>query len=177
MKNADGLGNGVSDLNVDYCPWLITPTPDTDTDGVLDGFDNCNDTPNGPIFGTCTSGYIGQYCLGNIHCGLGGFCSMGQEDNDQDGLGDACDDDMDGDGYSNDGDICPTDYDPGQEDTYPPPSGNICGDACECEGNFDNDLDVDGTDTTKFLEDLGRFSYNKPCPQDCQTGYWCGYTP
>ena len=30
-----------------------------------------------------------------------------------------------------------------QEDTYPP-GGNGCGDACDCEGNFDNDDDQDG---------------------------------
>ena len=29
-----------------------------------------------------------------------------------------------------------------QEDTYPP-GGNDCGDACECEGDFDRDGDVD----------------------------------
>ena len=49
------------------------------------------------------------------------------------------------------------------EDTYPPPSGNICGDACECEGNFDNDLDVDGNDLTTFLTDSGRSSWVHPC--------------
>jgi len=32
-----------------------------------------------------------------------------------------------------------------------------------CGGNFDGDQDVDGTDTTAFLADLGRFSLNNPC--------------
>ncbi len=71
-------------------------------------------------------------------------------------------------------DNCSISFNPWQEDTYPA-GGNLCGDACECEGNFDNDVDVDGTDTTKFLEDLGRFFYNDPCPKNCQTGDWCEY--
>ena len=33
----------------------------------------------------------------------------------------------------------------------------------QCEGDFDRDGDVDGTDTTTFLESLGRFSANNPC--------------
>ncbi len=57
---------------------------------------------------------------------------------------------------------CPDDYNPGQEDNYPPQT-NSCGDACECEGNFDNDLDQDAADTTAFLGDRGRFFYNNPC--------------
>ena len=33
-----------------------------------------------------------------------------------------------------------------------------------CEGNFDYDLDVDGTDAIVFKEDFGRQSYVEPCP-------------
>ena len=163
MKNANGEGDSVSDLNVDYCPWLISAFSDEDFDGVLDDIDNCHDTPNGPVFGTCISGNIGDHCLANFHCGVqGGFCSMDQEDNDQDGLGDVCDDDIDGDEILNYDDSCPLAYNPEQEDNYPP-SGNYCGDACECEGNFDNDLDVDGDDLTTFLTDSGRSSWVDPC--------------
>ena len=50
-----------------------------------------------------------------------------------------------------------------QEDNYPP-GGNDIGDACECEGDFDRDGDVDGDDVGKFLEDFGRFEFNNPCP-------------
>ena len=35
--------------------------------------------------------------------------------------------------------------------------------ACSCEGNFDADSDVDGTDAITFLTDFGRNQYNNPC--------------
>jgi hypothetical protein len=49
-----------------------------------------------------------------------------------------------------------------QEDSYPP-GGNNLGDACDCEGNFDCDLDVDGTDAQSFKADFGRSQYSDPC--------------
>ena len=42
-----------------------------------------------------------------------------------------------------------------QLDTFPP-QGNDIGDVCDCEGNFDCDEDVDGSDATKFKWDFGR---------------------
>jgi hypothetical protein len=72
--------------------------------------------------------------------------------------------DADGDGIYDDVDNCLTTYNPDQEDSYPP-GGNGCGDACECEGNFDGDLDVDGFDLSKFQIDLGR--------TDCTVGSPC----
>jgi hypothetical protein len=71
------------------------------------------------------------------------------------------------------GEICRSDEwcgppeDPGvcsinQEDSYPP-SGNSIGDACDCEGNFNCDLDVDGEELTAFLADFGRGQYDRPC--------------
>ena len=52
-----------------------------------------------------------------------------------------------------------------QEDTYPPGGGNGCGDACECEGNFNPDVDddVDGSDAALFKADFGRGGYSSPC--------------
>jgi len=44
-----------------------------------------------------------------------------------------------------------------QEDSYPP-SGNGCGDACDCEGDFEPDGDVDGTDAFNFKKDFFRFN-------------------
>src|SRR5512139_2533371 len=39
-----------------------------------------------------------------------------------------------------------------------------------CEGNFDNDLDQDGTDAFVFKTDFGRSSLLNPCPViACQT--------
>jgi hypothetical protein len=49
-----------------------------------------------------------------------------------------------------------------QEDTYPT-GGNNCGDACECEGNFDDDTDQDGTDAGVFKVDFGRSTFSNPC--------------
>ena len=48
------------------------------------------------------------------------------------------------------------------EDTYPP-GGNCCGDLSECEGNFDNDLDQDGSDAATFKVDFGRSVFVNPC--------------
>jgi len=63
--------------------------------------------------------------------------------------------DADADGVPDCSDNCPNTYNPGQEDSYPP-GGNGCGDACECEGNFDDDYDQDGTDASTFKKDFGR---------------------
>ena len=44
-----------------------------------------------------------------------------------------------------------------------------------CEGNFDNDYDVDGTDASLFKADFGRSSMQNPCPV-CEAGVvWCQY--
>ncbi len=48
------------------------------------------------------------------------------------------------------------------EDNYPP-LGNDCGDACECEGNFDGDQDCDGSDAAQFKGDFGRSPFFTPC--------------
>jgi len=59
-------------------------------------------------------------------------------------------------------DNCLNHYNPGQADTCPP-QGNGIGDACDCEGNFDCDQDVDSSDVTASLADFGRSIYNNPC--------------
>ncbi len=61
-------------------------------------------------------------------------------------------------------DNCAFTFNPTQEDTYPP-GGNGIGDACECEGNFncDEDVDVDGTDAATFKAAFGRSLFNRPC--------------
>ena len=70
--------------------------------------------------------------------------------------------DSDGDGIFDHLDNCPETANPGQEDSSPP-GGNNCGDACECEGNFDGDQDCDGTDAATFKADFGRSSFSNPC--------------
>jgi hypothetical protein len=59
-------------------------------------------------------------------------------------------------------DNCPDIYNPDQRDTYPP-SGNEIGDACDCEGDFTCDGDVDGWDATLFQADLWRNRLHHPC--------------
>jgi hypothetical protein len=81
--------------------------------------------------------------------------NSGQENADTDWLGDACDN-------------CPNHNNTHQEDTLPPsfteaPSGNNCGDACECEGNFDDDQDCDGSDAATFKIDFGRNPFFGEC--------------
>ena len=70
--------------------------------------------------------------------------------------------DPDGDGIVNTSDNCPDDYNPLQEDTYPP-AGNGIGDACDCEADFNCDGNVDATDVTGFLTDFGRSTFFNPC--------------
>jgi hypothetical protein len=83
QEDADGDGTG------DVCD------DDDDNDGVLNSTDNCPQKPNGPELGICTAGTIVKDpCRTSDVCGVGGFCSMSQEDTDGDGLGDACEEDL-----------------------------------------------------------------------------------
>jgi hypothetical protein len=75
-----------------------------------------------------------------------------------------CDSDADCDGVCNPGesapectglDNCPINPNSAQEDSYPP-DGNGIGNACDCEGNFNCDADVDGQDAFLFKTDFGR---------------------
>jgi hypothetical protein len=71
-------------------------------------------------------------------------------------------------------DNCPTTYNPLQEDSYPP-QGNGCGDACECEGNLDGDLNQDGSDAFTFKVNFGRSPFNNPCTSlnPCNRDFSC----
>ena len=74
-------------------------------------------------------------------------------------------DDIDKDGIPDNDDNCPYVSNPTQEDTYPP-GGNGIGDACECEGDFDCDGDVDDIDAALFKADFGRNQDKNPCTND-----------
>ena len=77
----------------DNCPFIYNPDQeDRDEDEVGDVCDNCPETPNGSNGGTCMCGNEGDTCMSNDECGDCGFCSINQEDTDNDGLGDVCDD-------------------------------------------------------------------------------------
>ena len=43
-----------------------------------------------------------------------------------------------------------------------------------CNGDFDCDIDVDGTDAAVFKSDFGRSQFLNPCPA-CIVGDWCVY--
>ena len=111
----------------------------------------------------------GLYCTGvetcvNLNCqpGPGNLCEPPEWcDEDQDSCV-VCTGDYDCDGVTDGIDNCSNQPNPDQEDTLPP-GGNGCGDACECEGNFDSDQDVDGSDAQKFKADFGRSTFLDPC--------------
>ena len=77
-------------------------------------------------------------------------CGIADTDSDADGIPDCIDN-------------CSAIENADQQDIYPYPQGNNCGDACECEGNFDGDADQDGTDAFTFKNDFGRSILQNPC--------------
>ena len=62
-------------------------------DGRIDDCDNCPFTANHMVAGTCTCTNTGNCppCSRDENCGVGGVCSLNQEDFDGDGVGDVCD--------------------------------------------------------------------------------------
>ena len=66
---------------------------DRDEDLIPNGVDNCPARDNGPGGGTCTAGdenRLAMRCNTSGECGTPGFCSLAQEDEDQNQVGDAC---------------------------------------------------------------------------------------
>jgi len=86
---------------------IIIILQDDDRDGVDDLIDNCPDIAN-----------------------------PGQEDRDDDTIGDLCDEDIDGDTVPNETDNCPDLFNPGQRDIDRDGIGNVC-DPCLAERLFD----------------------------------------
>jgi hypothetical protein len=121
----------------------------------------------------------GEYTnfLGNISCENETVCDTGgwskyyygmsrpwfEETYDYAGSWDVfCGVDTDSDGLPDTADNCSYTINPNQEDTLPPP-GNGRGDACDCEGDFNCDADVDGSDASTFKVDFGRSTVIHPC--------------
>jgi hypothetical protein len=148
-----------------FFPWIISQ-PDV---YLIDFFGHINATyaPN-PISFIDTHGYDGihlkpsghQIYYDFVYPQLAGILSE-INDQDEDGIYDIIDN-------------CPGHYNPDQEDAFPP-QGNNCGDACECEGNFDGDEDQDGFDAFTFKVDFGRSPIRNPCiPADpCNGNFNC----
>lgn len=135
---------------------------DSDGDGVLDGDDNCVNTPNADQADADGDG-AGDVCDpcpndadddadGDGLCADVDNCpnaaNADQADGDLDGIGDVCDacpadadNDVDGDGVCGDVDNCPADANADQIDT----DGDGLGDACDADD--DNDGVPDGSDS------------------------------
>jgi hypothetical protein len=110
--------------------------------------------------------YLEELCEADDDCD--GICNPGESAPNCSGS-DECpydpENDIDGDSICGDVDNCPHHFNPDQEDTFPP-EGNGIGDACECEGDFDCDMDQDGSDAAIFKEEFGRSSFRDPCLED-----------
>jgi hypothetical protein len=141
----------------DYCIVGIGCFNPNNTDPCDDGlFCNGLDTCSG---GGC-SNHEGNPCLPLI-CDEELDVCLDMNDYDQDGISDSEDN-------------CPFMSNPNQEDTLPP-AGNDIGDACDCEGNFDCDYDVDGNDAATFKVHFGRSQQFNPCSaiNPCNGDFTC----
>jgi hypothetical protein len=112
--------SGLQIIDVESCKLL---SPDSDGDGIIDGFDNCPLASN-----------------------------PNQADTNGDGIGDACENtDSDGDGIFDGIDNCPLEPNPNQEDTNGNGIGDACEEVV-CQGDANGDGRVDGADITSILK-------------------------
>ncbi|QDG49606.1 trypsin-like serine protease [Persicimonas caeni] len=108
------------------------PNADSDSDGVINGEDNCpsvsneqqNDMDNDGVGDACDMDADGDGVGSNDNCPL--VPNANQDDSDGDGTGNACDGDSDGDGLNDELDNCPFTSNAGQEDIDNDGLGDVC---------------------------------------------------
>ncbi|NER13090.1 T9SS type A sorting domain-containing protein [Leptobacterium flavescens] len=132
------------------------PNGDNDSDGVLNGVDNCPNTPNADQADADNNG-IGDACQDTDNDGvldIDDNCPMNfnpdQADADNDGVGDACQD-GDGDGVPDVDDNCPDTPNADQADS----NGNGIGDVCDTSFAAPDNLRVETISETCPGEENG----------------------
>jgi N-acetylneuraminic acid mutarotase len=109
-------------------------SPDTDTDGIRDGCDNCPNDPNATQTDTDADG------AGDVCDSCPSLADPVQVDTDADGFGDPCDPDDDGDGVTDAADNCPLVPNADQSDGDFDGVGDVC-DSCPTDSGNDPDGD------------------------------------
>jgi len=145
----------------DNCPRIINMNQnDMDSDGIGDvcdtdidgdGIKQDYDDSGNPNENPCIGG-IFENCDDNCPLAV----NPGQEDADNDGIGDLCDGDLDTDGVADDIDNCPDLYNPDQDDTNNDGEGDQCDDDIDGDGKYnhnDNCIYVINADQADFDED------------------------
>jgi len=158
-QNQEDTDNDLLGNACDNCPAIYNPNQeDADGDRIGDACDPCPNDFNNDIDGDGICGDIDN-CPSTPNGPSLGTCIIGNI-----GLTCTSHDDCGEVGYCS----------KNQEDSYPP-LGNNCGDACECEGNFDIDDNVDGSDASGFKHSFGRNSGNRACTNGdpCKGDFLC----
>ncbi len=129
------IGDGI---DLDTATVLLTVSPDTDGDTVLDYFDDDDDDDT--------------LLDVNDNCPL--VVNLDQLDTDNDGIGNACDPDNDNDTVPDVSDNCPAVANPGQQDNDNDGMGNAC------DVDDDNDGVVDTSDNCLYVSNPSQLNSN-----------------